>query len=81
MEQKQKEEHDRLHNIIGELMNEAAFKTKQEVDTLRKMYNANIEKLIEECNILETDRNQKDVLLEKAMRTKISLEKELEKVF
>ncbi len=54
LEQKQKQDHDKLHEIIGELMNEAALKTKQEVESLRKIYNANIEKLIEECNILET---------------------------
>ncbi len=54
LEQKQKQDHDKLHEIIGDLMNEAAVKTKQEVESLRKIYNANIEKLIEECNILET---------------------------
>jgi hypothetical protein len=54
LEQKQKLDHDKLHEIIGDLMNEAALKTKQEVESLRKIYNANIEKLIEECNILET---------------------------
>ena len=54
MEQKQKLDHDKLHDIIAELMNEAASKTKQEVETLRKIYNANLEKLIEECSLLET---------------------------
>ena len=53
VEQKHKEEHDKLHNFIPELMDEAANKTKQEVDSLRRIYNANLEKLIEECNCLE----------------------------
>ena len=35
-------------------MDEAALKTKQEVESLRKLYNANLEKLIEECNAIET---------------------------
>lgn len=52
-----REEHERLHNTISELMDEAANKTRQEVESLRKMYNANLEKLIEECNSLETVRN------------------------
>ena len=51
-----REEHERLHNTISELMDEAANKTRQEVESLRKLYNSNLEKLIEECNTLETVR-------------------------
>ena len=54
MDQKHKEEHDKLHSVISELMDEAANKTKQEVDSLKRIYNANLEKLIEECNSLES---------------------------
>lgn len=54
VEAQARDEHDRLHNTISELMDEAASKTRQEVETLRKLYNANLEKLIEECNCLET---------------------------
>lgn len=53
MDTKHREEHDKLHNVISELMDEAALKTKQELESLRRIYNANIEKLIEECNALE----------------------------
>jgi hypothetical protein len=35
-------------------MDDAANKTKQEVESLKRIYNANIEKLIEECSNLET---------------------------
>ncbi|CAF1158735.1 unnamed protein product, partial [Brachionus calyciflorus] len=49
-----REEHERLHNTISELMDEAANKTRLEVESLRKLYNSNLEKLIEECNTLET---------------------------
>ena len=51
--QKQIEDHDHLHDAISALMSEAEVKTKNEVDALRKMYNNNIEKLIEECSFLE----------------------------
>ena len=51
--QKQIEDHDKLHDAISALMTEAEIKTKNEVDALRKMYNNNIEKLIEECSFLE----------------------------
>ncbi|CAF0730129.1 unnamed protein product [Brachionus calyciflorus] len=75
-----REEHERLHNTISELMDEAANKTRQEVESLRKLYNSNLEKLIEECNTLETDRNNLGSQLEKIMRAKKNLEHELEKV-
>jgi hypothetical protein len=49
---KQHEDHEKLHTIIGELMDEAANKTRKEIESLRKIYNTNIEKLIEECGFL-----------------------------
>lgn len=49
----QKEDHDKLHDAIGELMDEAAVKTRREVESLRKIYNSNLDKLIEECHNLE----------------------------
>jgi ElaB/YqjD/DUF883 family membrane-anchored ribosome-binding protein len=49
----QREEHEKLHNAIGELMDEAAAKARQEIESLRKIYNTNLEKLIEECSSLE----------------------------
>lgn len=50
---KSKEEHEKFQHVIAELMNEATKRTKEEVDALKKMYNANLEKLIEECGFLE----------------------------
>lgn len=52
-EQQSKKEIERLNAAIAELMEEAALKTRQEVDNLKKLYNANLEKLINECSILE----------------------------
>lgn len=48
-----REEHEKLHNTISGLMDEAANKTRQEIESLRKIYNINIEKLLEECGHLE----------------------------
>jgi hypothetical protein len=53
LELQARQEHDKLHHVISELMDEAANKTRQEVDSLKRIYNANLEKLIEECNSLE----------------------------
>ncbi len=61
-------------------MEDAAVKTRKEVQELKKIYNANLEKLIDECNLLETDHSNKEAQLEKVMRAKKSLEHELEKM-
>ena len=53
LEQKNKEDNERLSNTIAELMDVATEKTRSEVEVLKKIYNSNIEKLIEECSILE----------------------------
>ena len=52
-EQQSKQEVDRLNCAIAQLMEEAATKTRQEVEALKKLYNSNIEKLISECSMLE----------------------------
>lgn len=52
-EQQSRCEIDKLNSAIGELMEEAAVKTRQEVDSLKKLYNSNLEKLITECSMLE----------------------------
>ena len=52
-EQHSKQEVEQLNCAIAQLMEEAANKTRQEVDALKKLYNSNIEKLINECSMLE----------------------------
>lgn len=53
LEQQHKEDHERMHKAIGELMKEAAVKTKQEIEALKRIYNTNMEKLIGEYSLLE----------------------------
>ena len=43
-----------MHTVLNELMNEAAEKTKREIESLKAIYNRNIEKMIDECSMLET---------------------------
>jgi vacuolar-type H+-ATPase subunit I/STV1 len=80
IDQQYKQDNERLQEIIAALMDEATLKTKLEVESLRKIYNANLEKLIDECNFLETDRNNKASQLEKCLRIKKQLEQEIENV-
>jgi hypothetical protein len=65
---KSKEEHEKFQHVIAELMNEATKRTKEEVDALKKMYNANLEKLIEECGFLENVNIFESNCLKKPMR-------------
>ena len=51
-----------------------------QVQELKKIYNTNLEKLMNECQVLETDQSNKECQLEKVMRAKKSLEAELEKI-
>ncbi len=53
LEQQHREDHERMHLAIADLMKDAANKTKQEIEALKKIYNINLEKLIGEYNILE----------------------------
>ena len=46
-------EHEKLHNTIGGLMDEAANKTRFEIEALKKIFNNKLEKLIEECSQTE----------------------------
>ena len=80
IDQQYKQDNERLQDIIAALMDEATLKTKFEVESLRKIYNTNLEKLIDECSFLETDRNNKASQLEKCLRAKKALEQEIENV-
>lgn len=80
VEDKNRADNVHLNRAIEELMEEAALKTQKEVQELKKVYNANLEKLMNECQVLETDQSSRECQLEKVMRAKKSLEVELEKV-
>ena len=53
VEQKLRDDNQRLNSAISELMDEAASKTRKEVEALKKLYNSHLEKLIGDCNTLE----------------------------
>ena len=80
IDQQYKQDNERLQEIIAALMDEAALKTKFEVESLRKIYNTNLEKLIDEVSFLESDRNNKTNQLDKCLRAKKALEQEIENV-
>jgi chromosome segregation ATPase len=80
IEQKHKENINKMNNIIEELMSQVEFKTKKEVESLKSLYNSNIKKLIEECSSLDSDRNTKASQIEKLQRAKRLVESDLKAI-
>ncbi|CAF3464004.1 unnamed protein product [Rotaria sp. Silwood1] len=73
-------EHDRMHRTIDELIEQAAVKTRTAVEDVRQQYNDNLERIMEEYNNMEAALNQKQIEFDKCLRTKRSVEDELEKI-
>ncbi|XP_077983921.1 sodium channel and clathrin linker 1-like isoform X2 [Glandiceps talaboti] len=80
-EQQKSTELQRLQDVLNKLINEAGVRTKQEVENVRKQYNNNIAKLMDEIHALEMENAEKQAQMERAIREKRSVEQELEKVF
>ena len=57
LDKRNEDDHNRMHAILNELMEEAAQKTKKEIESLKAIYNRNIEKMIDDCSMLESVRN------------------------
>ncbi|XP_071489666.1 sodium channel and clathrin linker 1-like [Diadema antillarum] len=80
-EQQRAEEVKRLQEALGNLVNEAGRRTRQEVVGVRKQCNANMEKLMEEIQALETENAEKQAEIDRAIREKRAVEHELEQVY
>ena len=73
-----------MHKAIGEMMKEAAVKTKQEIEALKKIYNTNLEKLIGEFSLLEMVKIVSKIVIHKltsslSYQDKNDLQAQLEK--
>lgn len=80
-EQQKAQEINRLQDVINKILKEAGKRTREEVDTVRKQCNNNIEKLMEELHFLEMQGAEKQAQLERSLREKSAVEKELEKLY
>ncbi|CAF1444902.1 unnamed protein product, partial [Didymodactylos carnosus] len=78
-ERQGKEDHDRLHRTIDELIEQAANKTKIAVEQVRQQYNQNLEKLMQEYTQMESELEHKQAEFEKCLRAKRLAEEELDK--
>lgn len=80
-EQQKTQEVGRLQEVINKILREAGKRTRQEVDSVRNQCNKNIQKLMEEMHFLELEGAEKQAQLERSLREKTAVEKELEKLY
>ncbi|CAF1683313.1 unnamed protein product, partial [Adineta ricciae] len=72
--------HEQMHRTINELIEQAAVKTRSAVEEVRKQYNENLERIMQEYNDMEAELNKKQIEFDKCLRSKRTVEDELEKI-
>ncbi|XP_032079482.1 sodium channel and clathrin linker 1 isoform X1 [Thamnophis elegans] len=82
LSEKQKEkEIETMKQAISQLLQDAALRTRKEVENERKRYNIQISRVTEELTALQMECGEKQSQLERAIREKQAVEEELEKVY
>ncbi|CAM2113011.1 sodium channel and clathrin linker 1 isoform X2 [Lepidochelys kempii] len=82
LREKQKEgEIENMKEAISQLVQDAAARTKKEVENARKHYNIQISRLTEELSALQMECGDKQSQIERAIREKRAVEEELEKIY
>ncbi|TFK16234.1 N-alpha-acetyltransferase 15, NatA auxiliary subunit [Platysternon megacephalum] len=80
--EKQKEgEIENMKEAISRLVQDAAARTRKEVENARKHYNIQISRLTEELSALQMECGDKQTQIERAIREKRAVEEELEKIY
>ncbi|XP_049328439.1 sodium channel and clathrin linker 1 [Astyanax mexicanus] len=75
------EELERMKEGMKQLVEEAAARTRREVEAVRKQYNSQIHRLAEELSALQLECADKETQIERAHRERKAVEEELEKVY
>ncbi|KYO47357.1 sodium channel and clathrin linker 1 isoform B [Alligator mississippiensis] len=80
--EKQKEEEiENMKEAVSQLVQDAAARTRKEVEAARKQYNIQISRLSEELTALQMECGEKQSQTERAIREKRAVEEELEKIY
>ncbi|KAL7840950.1 hypothetical protein SRHO_G00246410 [Serrasalmus rhombeus] len=80
-EKQRVEELERMKEGMKQLVEEAAARTRREVETVRKQCNIQIHRLTEELSALQLECADKETQIERAHRERKAVEEELEKVY
>ncbi|KAM6440128.1 sodium channel and clathrin linker 1 isoform 1-T2 [Liasis olivaceus] len=82
LSEKQKEEEiENMKQAVSQLLQDAASRTRKEVENERKRYNIQISRLTEELTALQMECGEKQSQIERAVREKRAVEEELEKIY
>ncbi|XP_061535025.1 LOW QUALITY PROTEIN: sodium channel and clathrin linker 1-like [Phycodurus eques] len=74
------EELEKTKKVIPQLIEDAALRTRKEVDNIRKQCNVELRHMAEELSLLQLECADKESLIERSKRERKALEEELAKV-
>ncbi|XP_064859633.1 sodium channel and clathrin linker 1 isoform X2 [Oncorhynchus nerka] len=80
-EKQKSEELDRMNEAVRQLIQDAAIRTRKEVENVRKQCNSQIHRMAEELSALQLECADKESQMERSMREMRAVEEELEKVY
>ncbi|XP_069022003.1 sodium channel and clathrin linker 1 [Embiotoca jacksoni] len=82
LREKQKtEEVEKTKEVIKQLIQDAAVRTRKEVENVRKHCNVQIHRMAEELSALQLECADKESQIERSLRERKAVEEELEKVY
>ncbi|KAK1175472.1 sodium channel and clathrin linker 1 [Acipenser oxyrinchus oxyrinchus] len=82
LREKQKDEEvEKMKEAMARLIQDAAVRTRKEVENVRKQCNMQIYRLAEELSALQLECGNKEGQIERAIREKRAVEEELEKMY
>ncbi|KAJ8247787.1 hypothetical protein GJAV_G00250340 [Gymnothorax javanicus] len=82
LREKQKiDELEKLKEAIRQLIQDAAVRTRKEVENVRKQCNVQIQRMAEELSAMQLECADKESQIERASRERKAVEEELEKVY
>ncbi|KAM9399015.1 sodium channel and clathrin linker 1 isoform 5-T8 [Salvelinus alpinus] len=80
-EKQKSEELDKMNEAVRQLIQDAAIRTRKEVENVRKQCNSQIHRMAEELSALQLECADKQSQMERSMREMRAVEEELEKVY
>ncbi|XP_064190579.1 sodium channel and clathrin linker 1 isoform X1 [Anguilla rostrata] len=80
-EKQRSEELEKLNEAIRLLIQDAAVRTRKEVENVRKQCNVQIQRMAEELSALQLECADKESQIQRATRERKAVEEELEKVY
>ncbi|TRY85758.1 hypothetical protein DNTS_031931 [Danionella cerebrum] len=80
-EKQRVEELEKMKAAMKQLVQDAATRTRKEVESVRKQCNVQIHRMVEELSALQLECADKEMQIERAHRERKAVEEELEKVY